>query len=246
MKFDEFVSNTDANAAEKAKRASEIRDYEVAVIPCGSDMIGRVGALRRAMAFYEPELYTYRAFGFTLFSGFGDHGTIRSSNRGVTVSENKDGSYSVKDNISYGISHRLQVGVFGIIDMAKVSNAERFNDLLGEARRALDDCKRLMVENSGDAQYAERLKQAFFEKIDELGAAAQNECGIAPTADMDEIRADILRACRRKSSCSKSEAKRIFTGESSGTPKKKGSGIGLLIAVAAVVALVVLLMMIDK
>ena len=255
MNFDEMIKAEKEKNAAEAKRKQEISTREIAVIGCGANMVGRVSALTRAFEAYEAEVYTYVKFGFTIFTGFGDHGTPTSSHRGYSVTRMKDGSYEVNDVISTGFSHKLHVGIFGCIDKGAMKNPDRFDALFNEACKSLREFKVLYVEkrsslSTPETPYCRKLKAAFFEKINALAAEAERECGITQKTTLEEVKNQAVRTCRAKRSQSIYDAERNMKAGLA-DPSGAGSDFGeagrkILIALLVVAGLAALFALFNR
>lgn len=195
MNFDDYVKNERKENNEKARRAMDLIKYEIAVIGC--DRIG-TGALRRALwGFYEPDLFVYNAFGFSITGYKGDRSIRTSSFRGYNVTPTDSSTYRITEKNSYGTSHRFHMAIEATIDMANVNNPNHFRILLRDATDALKSCKELMIKHHGDEAYIQKVKKSFYEKIRELSHHAKEECGIRPVESLNEAREKILNNCKR-------------------------------------------------
>lgn len=228
MKFDDYVNEANKKQTQERNAEMNIISREITVIPCGGNVIGRIPVLLRSLNWHEPELYLYNKFGHKFYYGYGDGGHTTVSHRGYNVNRQSNGSYNVTENLSYGTSHRLHVAVVGFIDMGKIKNPDRYNLLLREATDALAKYKELerigqneVLNTIKGLAYSQRaqnamldkiagLRRAFYEKIDELAKQAQEECGVAPLSNVEQIRDQIVKTCRKEKSLSRSLAKEDF------------------------------------
>ena len=265
MKFDDYVNEANEKQANERNREMNVISREITVIPCGGNVIGRIPILMRSLNWHEPELYLYNKFGHKFYYGYGDGGHTTVSHRGYNVNRQSNGSYNVTENVSYGTSHRLHVAVVGFIDMGKIKNPDRYNILLREATDALAKYKELerigqneVLNTINGLAYSQRaqnamldkiagLRQAFYEKIDELARQAQDECGVVPLSDMAEIRDQIIKTCRKEKSLSQSLAREDFI--SGGTASALNPGTDktkLIIAALVLLGTILLFAMLNR
>jgi len=66
MKFDEMINNANEQKEQQQKRSQMIISREIAVIPCGGNVIGRMGVLNRSIGAYEPAIYLFMRFGYKI------------------------------------------------------------------------------------------------------------------------------------------------------------------------------------
>ena len=192
MNFEEFVEKDKMETQQKIESESQIVKKDVAVVSCGSR--GMANRLRKNIrGLYEPEIFTYYALGFSLSSSLGDKPRYTSSFRGYDVNKTGDNSYNVNKNYSYGTVHNYHMAVFGTIDMANIKNPDRYNEIVGEAEAALDQCKSLMLSNIENETYVAELKQAYYNKVKELAVKAHKECGVTVTTKFEDVCEEIVK-----------------------------------------------------
>ena len=225
MKFDDMINNANEERVQQQKRSQMIISREIAVIPCGGNVIGRMGVLNRSLGTYEPAIYLFMRFGFKIYAGYGDRGGLTYTPNSYDVTYKGDGQYKVDRSGPVtigGVSHRFHVATFGIMDEGTLTNVDRFNVLFREAEESLKSYSEAM-RNSNDSKFRSDLTKAYYEKINELSEAAIRECGVRIVDTMEGIRSTILKACRTQKGKSIYEAKREFAGEAAS--KKSGEGI---------------------
>ena len=244
MNFDEMIDNAKAEKEQQISMIPKVIEKKVAVIGCGSNVMGRMIELNKAIPHFDPKLYLYMRFGFKFYAGYGSKGNAASRSNSYNVSYEGNGTYEVSEaGPKAFVNGSYHVAVFGMIKEKSINNLQRYNELLREGENAI--IKYYDAINSDNKQsFNTRLKTALYEKIDGLASQVRTECGVAPVETMERIYSVIRKACRTEKGKSITMAKSEFLGEAStgrsGGSDRKGGGFPVNLIMAAIILAVTL------